>query len=59
LFKGSRFNVQGAAIHNLPEKLILQPVTLRQFEKDRAYDHCAHRDDEAESGQLADMAVIP
>jgi hypothetical protein len=53
------FKVQRAATHNSPQKLILQPVALRHFEKDRADNHRAQRDDEAESGQLADMAVIP
>src|SRR6266704_2572496 len=41
------------------EDLILQPVALRDRKEDRADNHSADGDDEAEGGEFADVAVVP
>src|SRR5205823_5012638 len=41
------------------EDLILQPVALRDRKEDRADNDSADGDDEAESGEFADVAVVP
>src|ERR671919_2119209 len=44
---------------NSGETLILQSVALRDAKKDRPHDHGADRNDETESRQFADVAVVP
>src|SRR5713226_10693487 len=39
--------------------LVLQPVPLGNRKEDRADDYGADRDDQTESGELTDVAIVP